>query len=422
MQSVFFGGFSLRMTASGGAVPAFIHATKAFLLTDGFCFDIMKTEYENQEEGKRFMRKKIFVVSDIHGHCTELKNALEKAGFISGDETHLLIACGDYFDRGSESRLVLEYLNGIPNKILMKGNHEDMLALLLSVGHMGSGAFSNGMDCTIRDFFGDDAIGGLDPRYEEAYFLNLKGKENVLSELYSFMDNMYDYFETEHYIFTHGWLPTVKTEDGFCYIKNDFRHEQSGLWERARFAEWYRRYSQGAMLKGKTIVCGHRTSRFGCLFDDTRDITDYSPFYAEGLIAIDTSTSESKQVNVLVIEDEEISFETHKMSLKTTPFLQIRDGEKRVELRLFDEKRKKLRVGDRIVFTHTENTSETICARVIGLHAYQNFNDMLFDFSCRSMGIPEGTDDLDQFMLSYYSKAEIQTYGPLAIRFMIEQE
>ena len=112
MQSVFFGGFSLRMTASGGAVPAFIHATKAFLLTDGFCFDIMKTEYENQEEGKRFMRKKIFVVSDIHGHCTELKNALEKAGFISGDETHLLIACGDYFDRGSESRLVLEYLNG----------------------------------------------------------------------------------------------------------------------------------------------------------------------------------------------------------------------------------------------------------------------------------------------------------------------
>ena len=31
---------------------------------------------------EKFMRKKIFVVSDIHGHYKELKKALEKAGFI----------------------------------------------------------------------------------------------------------------------------------------------------------------------------------------------------------------------------------------------------------------------------------------------------------------------------------------------------
>ncbi len=366
------------------------------------------------------MRKKIFVVSDIHGHYTELKNALEKVGFIPGDETHLLIVCGDYFDRGTENRLVFEYLNKIQNKILIKGNHEDMLALILSVGHMGRGAFTNGMDCTIRDFFGDEAIGGLDPRYEEAYLLNLRGKEKIVSDLYAFMDDMYDYFETEHYIFTHGWLPTVKTEDGACRIKENFRYEESGLWDRARFAEWYRRYNQGAMLEGKTIVCGHRTARFGCLFDETRDMMDYSPFYAEGLIAIDSATAESKQVNVLVIDDEDISFETHKMSLKTEPFFQIRDGKKRVELRLLDEKRKKIRVGDQIIFTHTENTEEIIHARVIGLHTYQKFNDMLVDFSCRAMGVPEGTENLDQLMLSYYSKAEIQTFGALAIRLMVE--
>ena len=366
------------------------------------------------------MRKKIFVVSDIHGHYTELKNALEKAGFLSGEEAHLLIVCGDYFDRGTENRLVLEYLNGIQNKILIKGNHEDMLALILSMGHIGRGAFTNGMDYTIRDFFGDDAIGALDPRYEEAYLLNLRGKEKVISELYTFMDNMYDYFETERYIFTHGWLPTVKTADGFCCVKEDFRYEESGLWQRARFAEWYRRYNQGAMLNGKTIVCGHRTSRFGCLFDETRDMADYSPFYGEGLIAIDTATSESKQVNVLIIEDEDISFETHKMSLKTEPFLQIRDGEKRVELRLLDGKRKKIRVGDQIIFTHTENEEETIRARVIGLHKYSDFNGMAVDFSCREMGIPEGIENLNQFMLSYYSKAEIRTFGALAIRLMVE--
>jgi predicted phosphodiesterase len=43
--------------------------------------------------------KKIFVVSDIHGHCTLLQKALERAGFDDANEDHLLICCGDYFDR-----------------------------------------------------------------------------------------------------------------------------------------------------------------------------------------------------------------------------------------------------------------------------------------------------------------------------------
>jgi len=366
------------------------------------------------------MRKKLFVVSDIHGHYKELRKALEKAGFIPGEESHLLIACGDYFDRGSENRLVFEYLNEIQNKILIKGNHEDMLALILEMKHIGRGGFTNGIDSTIYDFFGYEAIGGLDPSYQEAYHLNLDGKEETVAALRCFMDQMYDYFETERYVFTHGWLPTVKTEDGACFIKEDFRYEQPGLWERARFAEWYRRYQQGAMLEGKTIVCGHRTSRFGCLFDEKRDPMDFSPFYADGMIAIDTATAQSKQVNVLVVEEEEIPSEMHEMSLKTEPFLQIQRGEKRVELRLLDEKRKKLRVGDRIVFRHTENESETICARILGLHAYSKFNDMFLDFSPRSLGVSEKTENLDETMSSYYAEEDVRRFGALAIRFMLE--
>jgi len=368
------------------------------------------------------MRKKIFAVSDIHGHYKELKNALEKAGFIPNDETQLLIVCGDCFDRGNENRLVFEYLNAIQNKILIKGNHEDMLALILDKKHIGRGGFSNGIDCTIRDFFGDEAFGILDPMYQAAIKLNFWGKEDILSELHSFMADMYDYFETENYVFTHGWLPSVAVDEGVYRIKDDFRLEQPGLWERARFTEWYRRYQQGALLEGKTIVCGHRTSRFGCLFDETRDPSDFSAFYAKGMIAIDAATIQSKEVNVLVIEDEEIPMQTHKMSLKTEPFLQICNGEKRVEMRLLDEKRKKLRVGDRIVFTHTENENETVSVRVIGLHAYKKFNDMLWDFSENVLGVPKETEDLDEMMSSYYSREDVQKFGALAIRVQIEKE
>jgi len=46
--------------------------------------------------------KKMFVVSDIHGHYTLLREALDRAGFDKDNEDHLLICCGDYFDRGTK--------------------------------------------------------------------------------------------------------------------------------------------------------------------------------------------------------------------------------------------------------------------------------------------------------------------------------
>ena len=41
----------------------------------------------------------------------------------------------------------------------------------------------------------------------------------------------------------------------------------------------------------------------------------------------------------------------HKMKLKLSPFEKIENGSKMIELRLFDEKRQKVQVGDFIEFT-----------------------------------------------------------------------
>ena len=43
--------------------------------------------------------KKIFAVSDIHGFYTQLREALDKAGFDSENENHLFVCCGDCFDK-----------------------------------------------------------------------------------------------------------------------------------------------------------------------------------------------------------------------------------------------------------------------------------------------------------------------------------
>jgi ASC-1-like (ASCH) protein len=167
--------------------------------------------------------------------------------------------------------------------------------------------------------------------------------------------------------------------------------------------EWYRMYGADAMLKGKTIVCGHRTSRFACLVGEQREPDDYSPFFAEGLVAIDTSTVQSGLVNVFVVENEPLCCMTHEMSLKTSPFYRIKNGQKRVELRLLDEKRSKIRVGDRIVFSHTENDDEKLYARVIGLYAYPDFDGVTADFFRSEMGFADRTERVGDIMREYYS-------------------
>ena len=58
---------------------------------------------------------KIFACSDIHGFYKEFKEALVKSGFEENNPDHLLIVCGDYWDRGYNPYKIVEYLNGINN-------------------------------------------------------------------------------------------------------------------------------------------------------------------------------------------------------------------------------------------------------------------------------------------------------------------
>ena len=108
------------------------------------------------------------------------------------------------------------------------------------------------------------------------------------------------------------------------------------------------------------------------------------------------------------------------MRLRTDPFLQIKCGKKRVELRLADEKRSKLRIGDFIIFEHTENAEETLCARVTDLRSYENFDQVQRDFCLEALGFSAGEESLGERMRIYYPDSDVQKYGVLAI--CIERE
>ena len=241
-------------------------------------------------------KKKLFVVSDIHGHYTILKEALRNAGFDENNEDHLLICCGDLFDRGDENREVYEYIRKIKHKVLIKGNHDERIYTILSNGRAEYFELRSGTEETMEEFFGQgfmDHCGWL--------LLSAEGKQ-FSQELQEFIDTMVDFFETEHYVFTHGWLP-LNRDSSTPRIAEEWRTANNTAWYKARITDWLTAYAAGALLADKTIICGHMPTLFAPRLDLSRDPKDGSVFYGDRMIAIDAGTYTSKQINVLVLEE-----------------------------------------------------------------------------------------------------------------------
>ena len=106
--------------------------------------------------------------------------------------------------------------------------------------------------------------------------------------------------------------------------------------------------------------------------------------------------------------------EHHSMKLKPAPFAAIQSGHKTLELRLNDEKRQKIKVGDTIVFTQTE-TGETLRAVVLDIRKYPDFEAMYAVENPLAMGYAEGETADPKDMSQYYMEDEIKRYGTLAI-------
>lgn len=95
------------------------------------------------------------------------------------------------------------------------------------------------------------------------------------------------------------------------------------------------------------------------------------------------------------------------MKLNPVPFAQIKAGEKTIELRLNDEKRRTLRVGDTITFTEL-GTGEMLTAAVTALHPFDSFADLFAELGTDRCG---GPVDMD----TYYSPADQKKWGVLGI-------
>lgn len=119
-----------------------------------------------------------------------------------------------------------------------------------------------------------------------------------------------------------------------------------------------------------------------CCFDE-ETYCEYCNFYNSFL----ASYEEKIKTFIDFIEKNNVCIkDSMEMHLADIPYEKIKSGEKTVEIRLYDEKRKLLKVGDRIIFYKGEARDSGFSAKVTGLYRFESFEELfkspLFDKTC----------------------------------------
>lgn len=237
---------------------------------------------------------KYFVVSDIHGHYTELKNKLDKQDF--NEQLDTLVVCGDLLDRGKENVKCIQYVNSLPNKVLIKGNHEYNLEKCLREYNFSYADKHNGTLDTILEIA--KYVSGK--KYLNAYDREIYLYANQYLELSQYLNSLRDYFEFtgidgNNYVCCHGWLP------------QDYKDENCKDFEYCSWLNGMEQWHNGNTFKDKTIICGHwhcsyGNSKFHHIGSEFGKDACFEPFKDKGIIALDACTALTKKVNVIVLE------------------------------------------------------------------------------------------------------------------------
>lgn len=250
---------------------------------------------------------KNFAVSDVHDHHSLLIEALNQAGFDESNESHRLILCGDAFYSGPEPGELFVFLRELSAKgrlIFIYGNHDTEL-----LDNLREKCFKRKANRTCAELVVKHLTGEEDLTDEE---LASRCEEIGFTAFLS--DVPLWYYETENYIFTHGFIPTVKR----TYNPN---------WRSSTEKEWRAASQADAMLlsmrysvseSGKKIVCGHFSAARCYLMKDASEsdwenklykdvssvpIEGFKPFFGDTFIALDQSVKKTGFINCIILEE-----------------------------------------------------------------------------------------------------------------------
>lgn len=267
--------------------------------------------------------KKYFAVADIHSFFSILIDTLTKNGFEIENPEHILISCGDMFDRGEESKELLDFLYKLFKEerlILIRGNHDDLFEDMIARGYPESHDMSNG---TVK------TLAHLQPEQmqeRECRLKFLEARQNYDKRYDELLSEMKDFYELGNYIFVHGWIPGLAdTSEPYWWWNPKYLYDpnwrNSNLWNEARWQNGMAQWKRGVRERGKTIVCGHWHCSYGWSnidqkrkeFPDKsrRNWLDSFEIWKKesdegNIIALDACTAYSGKINVLCLSEEDL--------------------------------------------------------------------------------------------------------------------
>ena len=248
---------------------------------------------------------KYYITADIHGFYTEFHKALDEAGYFTDPKPHKLIILGDIFDRGQEAmemqRFILQ-LMAQDAVILVRGNHEDLYEEMVTIDeglpvrhHKRNGTYGTALQLSCYD-----------PALAIVRNLDFAAEAQNTPFYQQIIPATIDYYETAHYVFVHGWIPSIQERGGSYSYRADWREATPTEWRRARWINGMD--AAQSCREEKTILCGHWHCSYGHARYEHKGSefgpdADFSPFYGPGVIALDACTALSGKVNVVVLED-----------------------------------------------------------------------------------------------------------------------
>ena len=109
----------------------------------------------------------------------------------------------------------------------------------------------------------------------------------------------------------------------------------------------------------------------------------------------------------------------HIMNLCREPFDMIASGEKTIELRLYDNKRQRVKVGDTIIFMSLDDRNDVLKTKVVKIYTFKNFAELYRNLPLLKCGYREGEPANPNDMLMYYSREQEEKYGVVGIEITV---
>lgn len=248
--------------------------------------------------------KKYFCSADIHSFFDEWMFALEDRGFDKNNPEHIVLVCGDLFDRGNQSVECYKFAQTMFEQnrfVYIRGNHEDLLEELvhcLSIGlNLGHHHVTNGTVRTISHFLECSEYDILCNCYDNTKF------NKSMNRLLTFIDKAaMDYYELGDKVFVHGWIPF----DARTGVQPDWRH---GDWNKSRWCCGFDCWSMDLIPpENLTVVCGHWHNSYA--WHKFRGRSEWGPdaefstFSDKNIIGLDACTVRTHMINVIIVDEE----------------------------------------------------------------------------------------------------------------------